>query len=59
MTFELPSQTAFLIVFFSVAVVAAVVAMSALTTFFAQNRTVRIRRHEGVGQYYGHLVLGH
>ena len=27
--------------------------------FFAQNRTARVRRHESVVQYYGHLVLGH
>ena len=59
MTFDLPDLTALFIVFFSVAAVAAVVTIGALTTFFAQNRSTRVRRHESVGQYYGNLVLGH
>jgi hypothetical protein len=59
MTFDLPNLTAFVTVFFTVAAIAAVVAIGSLTTFFAQNRPVRVRKHEGVVQYYGHLVLGH
>lgn len=59
MTFELPNLTAFLAVFFTVATIAVVLAVGSLATFFAQNRPVRVRRHEGVAHYYGHLVLGH
>ncbi len=46
-------------VFFAVAAIAVAVAVGSLATFFAQNRPVRVRRHEGVFQYYGNLVLGH
>ena len=59
MTFDLPNLTVFVTVFFAVAAIAAVVAVGSLTTFFAQNRPVRVRRHEGVVHYYGNLVLGH
>ena len=59
MSFELPNLTAFVIVFFAVAALAAVLAVGSLATYFAQNRQVRVRRHEGVVPYYGHLALGH
>jgi hypothetical protein len=59
MTFDLPNLTAFVTVFFAVAAIAAVVSVGALATFFVQNRPVRVRRHESVAHYYGHLVLGH
>ena len=59
MTFDLPNLTALVTVFFAVAAIAAVVAIGALATFFAQNRPERVRRHESVAHYYGHLVLGH
>lgn len=59
MTFDLPSYTVFFIAFFAVAAIAAVVVAGALVTFFAENRPVRVRRHESVAHYYGHLVLGH
>jgi hypothetical protein len=59
MTFDLPNLTAFLTVFFVVAAVAVVIAASTLASFFRQNHTTRVRRHESVGHYYGHLVLGH
>jgi hypothetical protein len=59
MTFDLPNLTAFLTVFFAVAAIAAVVTVGAFATFFTRNHTTRVRRHEGVFQYYGHLVLGH
>jgi hypothetical protein len=59
MTFDLPNLTPFVTVFFAVAAIAAVVAVGALTSFFAQNHTVRVRRHESIAHYYGHLVLGH
>ena len=59
MTFDLPNLTAFVTVFFAVAALAVVFAIGSLATFLAQNHQVRVRRHEGVFQYYGHLVLGH
>jgi hypothetical protein len=59
MTFDLPNLTAFLTVFFVVATVATVIAVSTLVSFFSQNHKTRVRRHESVGHYYGHLVLGH
>jgi hypothetical protein len=58
MTFDLPNLTPFVTVFFTVAAIAAVVVVGALATFFAQNHEVRVRRHESVAHYYGHLVLG-
>ena len=59
MTFDLPNLTVFVTVFFALAAIAAVVAVGSLATFFRQNRPVRVRRHEGVVQYYGNLVHGH
>ena len=59
MSFDLPNLTTFLTVFFAVAAVAVALAVGSLATFFAQNRQVRVRRHETVTHYYGHLVLGH
>jgi hypothetical protein len=59
MSFNLPDLTAFFVVFFSVAAIATVLAVGTLVSFFAQNHTARVRRHESVFQYYGHLVLGH
>ena len=59
MTFDLPNLTPFLIAFFAVAAVAVVVAVGALVSFFVENRPVRVRRHESIAHYYGHLVLGH
>lgn len=59
MSFDLPNLTAFLTVFFTVAALAVVLAVGSLATFFAQNRPVRVRRHESAANYYGHLVLGH
>jgi hypothetical protein len=59
MTFDLPNVIPFVTVFFAVAAIAVALAIGSLTTFFAQNRPVRVRRHEGVFQYYGNLVHGH
>jgi hypothetical protein len=59
MSFELPNLTAFFAVFFTVVALAAVVVTGSMTTFFARNHRVRVRRHQGVFEYYGHLVLGH
>ena len=46
MTFDLPDLTSFMVVFFSVAAVAAVVTVGALVSFFAENRPVRVRRQQ-------------
>jgi hypothetical protein len=59
MSFELPSLTAFFTVFFTIVALAAIVVVGSMTRFFAQNRRVRVRRDQGVREYYGHLVLGH
>ena len=59
MTFDLPNVIPFVTVFFAVAAIAVALAVGSLATFFAQNHPVRVRRHEGVFQYYGHLVHGH
>jgi len=58
MTFDLPNLTAFFVVFFAVAAIAVVLAVGTLVSFFAQNRTTRVRRNQSVGSYYGHLALG-
>ena len=55
----IPNLTVFVTVFFALAAIAAIVAVGSLATFFRQNRPVRVRRHEGVFQYYGNLVHGH
>jgi hypothetical protein len=59
MSFDLPNLTAFVTVFFAVAAFSVALAVGSLATFFARNRPVRVRRHESVAHYYGHLVLGH
>ena len=59
MTFDLPNVIPFVTVFFAVAAIAVALAIGSLATFFARNRPVRVRRHEGVFQYYGNLVHGH
>lgn len=40
---------------------AAVVLIAAvgLTSFFREHHATRVRRHESVGTYYGHLALAH
>jgi hypothetical protein len=59
MSLNLPDLTAFFVVFFGVAAIAVVLAVGTLVSLFARNHTARVTRHEGVFQYYGHLVLGH
>ena len=59
MTFDLVNLTPFVTVFFAVAALAVVIVAGMLTTFFVQNHGARVQRHESVGRYYGHLVLGH
>ncbi len=55
----LPHLTAFMIGFALLAVVGLGVLAAVTTSFFAENHTVRVRRHEGFLSYYGHLATGH
>ncbi|ROR91689.1 hypothetical protein [Nocardioides aurantiacus] len=58
----LPHLLTFLVgfaVLTGLALVLAAVALVATTPVVAQNRRTRLRRHEGVLHYYGHLALGH
>lgn len=55
----LPDLTPFLIGFVLIAVLSVALLLVAAAVFFAQNHTVRVRRHESIASYYGHLALGH
>ena len=60
MNFSLvPDLTLFLVGFALLAVVAVTTVAGLAITFLAENHAVRVRRHEGVLSYYGHLALGH
>jgi hypothetical protein len=59
MTFDLLNLTAFSIVFFALAALGVIVALASLTKFFTENHAARVRRHESIRSYYGHLALGH
>jgi hypothetical protein len=59
MTFDLLNLTAFSTVFFALAALGVVVALAAVTVFFTENHAVRVRRHQSIRSYYGHLTLGH
>ena len=58
-----PDLTSFVLAFVLIDVVAALVVLGlaavAVTDFVKVNHARRVRRHEGVFSYYGHLVLGH
>ena len=54
-----PDLTGFLIGFVVIAVLAGLAALTSMAVFFTQNHAVRVRRHQGVRAYYGHLVTGH
>jgi hypothetical protein len=54
----LPHLTAFMIGFALLAVVGVVALFAETTLFFAENHAIRVRRHEGVLSYYGHLAQG-
>lgn len=58
MTFTLHQPTALLVVFFAVAAFAVVLAVATVGSTLLQHRAVRVKRHQGVRQYYGHLVTG-
>jgi uncharacterized integral membrane protein len=55
----LPGLAPFAIALVVLAALTVVVAGSVLIAEVSRNRVVRVRRHETVRQYYGHLALGH
>ena len=60
MTFTLlPGVTPFVIALIVLATVAVAVSLGLVAGALLQNRTVRVRRHETILHYYGHLALGH
>ncbi|MEO7352223.1 MAG: hypothetical protein ABIR34_02795 [Marmoricola sp.] len=54
----LPHLAAFIIGFGLLATAGLIALLGTATMFFSENHTVRVRRHEGVLSYYGHLALG-
>jgi len=54
----LPTLAPFAIGFVLLAALTVVAVLGAAGTFFVQNHAIRVRRHEGVVNYYGHLALG-
>jgi hypothetical protein len=54
----LPDLTDFIIGFVLIAAVGVVAVLATLVTFVVENRALRVRRHEGLFSYYGHLTLG-
>ena len=60
MSFTLLSHlTPFLVGFAIVAVLGVATVATVTTKFFAENRAVRVRRHESFFSYYGHLAASH
>lgn len=55
----LPDLPAFMIGFAVIAAVSVALAIGTTVLFFTENHALRVRRHEGVRHYYGHLALGH
>jgi hypothetical protein len=55
----LPDLTAFMIGFVLVAALGAALLAGTVALFFVDHHAVRVRRHESVATYYGHLALGH
>ncbi|MET0998912.1 MAG: hypothetical protein ABWX73_09380 [Marmoricola sp.] len=57
-----PDLTSFVVAFVLIDLVAALVivglAAVAVTDFVSVNHARRVRRHEGIVSYYGHLALG-
>ncbi len=54
-----PNLTAFVVGFVILALVAVAAVATLGVNFLVTNRAVRVRRHERVLSYYGHLALGH
>lgn len=54
----LPDLAAFMIGFVAIAAVSVALAIGTTVLFFADNHTLRVRRHESVRHYYGHLAFG-
>ncbi len=60
MTFDLlTGVTPFVIAFAVLAVAGVALALGLVTTSLVRNHAVRVRRHETIRHYYGHLALGH
>jgi hypothetical protein len=55
----LPDLTAFVIGFALLAALGGILLTGTAAMFFADHHAVRVRRHESVATYYGHLALGH
>ena len=55
----LPQLTPFVVGFVVVAALAVLIALATTAAFFVENHAVRVRRHETIRTYYGHLALGH
>jgi hypothetical protein len=55
----LPDMTAFMIGFVIVAALSVALLVGTAAVFFAENRAVRVRRHESFFSYYGHLAASH
>ena len=57
-----PDLTPFVVAFVLIDLVAVVALVSVVlvpvVSFFARNHTVRVRKHEGLFSYYGHLATG-
>lgn len=54
-----PNLTAFVVGFVILALVAVAAVATLGVDFLVSNHAVRVRRHEGILSYYGHLALGH
>ena len=60
MTFTLlPGVTPFVIALVVLAALTVAASLGLVVTALLENRTVRVRRHESILHYYGHLALGH
>ncbi|MCW2835791.1 MAG: hypothetical protein JWN68_3744 [Nocardioides sp.] len=59
MTFELANLNSFVFAFIAIAGLTGLLALGALTQFFASNRQVRLKRHLTIPAYYGNLLGAH
>jgi hypothetical protein len=59
MTFDLPDLTPLIVPFVVALALAATLVAGVVAAFLVRNHAVRVRRHEPVGRYYAHLLLGH
>lgn len=60
MSFELlPGLAPWLYGFIAVSALLAAIALVGLSVAVVGNRRIRLSRHEGLGAYYGRMVLSH